>query len=73
MHTHLPNHIRLTRAEPGCLRFEVLPTSDPMVWTVEETFVDQHAFEAHQARTRSSEWAHETASIRREYEITTAL
>ena len=30
----LPKHVQLTRAEPGCLRFEVEPTDDPLVWTV---------------------------------------
>lgn len=53
---HLPEHVALTRAEPGCLRFEVEPTEDPLVWTVSELFVDRAAFEAHQARIRSSPW-----------------
>lgn len=33
---HLPEHIRLTRAEPGCLSFEVSQTDDPLIWRVEE-------------------------------------
>ncbi|KFE35387.1 putative quinol monooxygenase [Thioclava atlantica] len=28
---HLPEHIRLTRAEPGCERFEVRQGADPLV------------------------------------------
>ena len=30
----LPEHVRLTRAEPGCLRFEVTP--DPRHYRIEE-------------------------------------
>lgn len=28
---HLPEHMRLTRAEPGCISFEVSQTDDPLV------------------------------------------
>lgn len=65
----LPEHVRLTRAEPGCTRFDVLPTDDPFVWTVSEAFTDPGAFEAHQSRTSKSDWAQETAGIAREYAI----
>lgn len=66
---YLPEHIRLTRAEAGCLSFEVLQTADPMVWSVSERFTDAAAFEAHQVRTSTSEWARETAGIARDYTI----
>ena len=66
---HLPRHVELTRAEPGCLRFDVESSSDPLVWTVFEEFVDRAAFDAHQARVRSSEWGRETAGIERHYVI----
>ena len=66
---YLPEHIRLTRLEPGCLSFVVEQTVDPLVWRVEELFVDEAAFAAHQARTRASEWAHHTAAIRRDYPL----
>ena len=65
----LAEHIRLTRAEPGCLSFEVTPTDDPLVWAVAETFCDRAAFEAHQARAGASDWAKHTAGIRRDYTI----
>lgn len=65
----LPEHIRLTRAEPGCLSFEVIPTNDPMVWTVAERFTDPAAFIAHQARAATSDWARATAGIARDYKI----
>jgi Uncharacterized conserved protein len=67
----LPEHVRLTRLEPGCLSFEVTETDDPLVWLVEELFADAAAFEAHQVRTKASEWARETAAIRRDYSIRT--
>jgi quinol monooxygenase YgiN len=65
----LPEHVRLTRAEPGCLSFEVTPTDDPLTWRVEERFADRAAFDAHQRRTRASTWAVATAAIRRDYEV----
>ncbi|MCU0827510.1 MAG: antibiotic biosynthesis monooxygenase [Tabrizicola sp.] len=67
--THLPNHIRLSRAEPGCLTFDVTPTEDPLVWRLDESFVDRAAFEAHQARTRASDWFGATADLRRNFQI----
>ena len=66
---HLPDHLALTLAEPGCLSFSVTPTADPLVWQVEETFADAAAFHAHQARTRASAWGTATAGITREYKV----
>ncbi|PZQ51685.1 MAG: antibiotic biosynthesis monooxygenase [Rhodovulum sulfidophilum] len=66
---HLPEHLRLTRAEPGCVSFDVSRTADPLVWRVEECFVDRAAFEAHRRRTRASDWWGATAEIRRDYRI----
>lgn len=66
----LPEHVRLSRAEAGCLRFEVRATDDPLCWQVDETFRDRAAFEAHQARTRASVWFRATAQIRREFSQT---
>ncbi|WBL34541.1 antibiotic biosynthesis monooxygenase [Sinirhodobacter sp. HNIBRBA609] len=66
---HLPEHIRLTHLEPGCLSFQVTQTDDPLVWTVEEAFTDRAAFDAHQERTRVSDWGKATTGIPREYEI----
>lgn len=68
---HLAEHIRLTLAEPGCLFFKVEATDDPLVWRVDEAFTDQQAFEAHQTRTRGSDWFKATAQIRREFQIST--
>jgi quinol monooxygenase YgiN len=63
----LPEHIRLTRAEPGCVTFKVTVTDDPLCWQVAETFCDRAAFEAHQARTRASAWFAATSVITREF------
>ncbi|GAB4271070.1 MAG: putative quinol monooxygenase [Pararhodobacter sp.] len=66
--THLPEHIRLTRQEPGCALFEVRPAS-PLVWEVSERFSDRAAFDRHQARTRASAWGKASAGIRRDFRI----
>lgn len=68
---HLPEHLRLTREEPGCISFEVSETDDPLIWQVEELFADRAAFDFHQRRTRASEWFMATSAIPRDYEITT--
>ncbi|WP_440709889.1 putative quinol monooxygenase [Herbiconiux sp. YIM B11900] len=66
---HLPEHIELTRAERGCLAFEVAATDDPLVWAVDEHFASEDAFATHQARVAGSEWGRSTADIERQYEI----
>jgi quinol monooxygenase YgiN len=66
---HLPEHIRLSRAEPGCLSFTVDQTADPGIWRVEECFVNQAAFADHQTRTRASSWWAATSAIAREFSI----
>lgn len=69
---HLPDHIRLSRAEPGCLRFDITPSDDPMIWKVSELFADEAGFEAHKARTAASPWAEATRNIRRDITATPA-
>jgi quinol monooxygenase YgiN len=66
----LPEHIRLSRAEPGCLSFEVTP--DPAVpgrLAVAELFESRAAFEAHQGRVAASDWGRISDGIARTYEI----
>lgn len=65
----LPEHVALTRAEAGCLSFEVTATHDPLVWRVAELFADAAAFAAHQERVGSSAWGRATAGIERRYSI----
>ena len=64
---HLPRHIELTRAEPGCLSFDVEPTDDPLIWDVSEEFRDDAAHDLHQERTAASDWARQTAGTARSY------
>lgn len=65
---HLPDHIRLSRDEPGCLTFTVTRASNPLVWELDETFADRAAFEAHQLRTRASDWFRATAHLARNFQ-----
>lgn len=65
----LPHHLELTRAEPGCLAFEVTPTADPLVWSVAEHFASERAFELHQQRVAASEWGRLTVGIERCYTV----
>lgn len=67
--TALPEHVRLTRAETGCVSFSVAATDDPLVWQVAEEFTDPAAFEAHQTRAAASDWATTTKGIAREYTV----
>ena len=66
---HLSEHIRLSRAETGCLRFHVDPTDDLLVWRLDEAFVDRQAFEAHQTRTRSSVWFKVSLGLGRDFRV----
>ncbi|MFT3944203.1 MAG: antibiotic biosynthesis monooxygenase [Ancrocorticia sp.] len=65
----LPRHIELTRLEPGCISFEVSQTDNPLVWQVDELFVDEDSFAAHQLRVAESKWGRATAGIERHYVI----
>ncbi|MGB8622268.1 MAG: putative quinol monooxygenase [Paracoccaceae bacterium] len=66
----LPEHIRLSRAEPGCLSFEVAQSAaDPCVLEVSESFRNRAAFEAHQTRTRASAWWRVTAHVQRAFTV----
>lgn len=66
---YLPAHVELTRAEPGCISFEVTRTDDPLIWAVAERFSDAAAFRLHQSRASASEWGQQTTGIARAYTI----
>ncbi|KPP91089.1 MAG: hypothetical protein HLUCCA08_14215 [Rhodobacteraceae bacterium HLUCCA08] len=67
----LPEHLRLTRAEPGCLRFDIgRDPACPIRFEVDEAFRDRAAFDAHQTRAAGSDWARITAGCTRVYSIT---
>ncbi len=64
---HAPAHIAASRAEPGCLLFDLTPTDNPLVWEVMESFRTRADFDAHQTRTRASDWFAATRTIMRDY------
>ena len=69
--TALESHIEKTRAEAGCIKFNVTPCSEVEYrLLVSELFVDQTSFDAHQTRAGNSDWAKISAGIPRHYEIT---
>ncbi len=66
----LPDHIRLTRQEPGCRLFQVVADRcNPDQLLVAERFTDRASFDAHQARTAHSAWGKATAHLTRCYQI----
>lgn len=68
--TALPEHIALTHAEAGCISFEVVESGDIAGrFLVAEIFTNQAAFDAHQERAKTSDWAKVTQGIPRDYSI----
>ncbi len=68
----IPEHIALSRAEPGCLRFELTEDDQtPGLWRLDELFADQAAFDHHQQRTRASIWGRESGGMVRDFTVTT--
>ncbi|WP_457645572.1 putative quinol monooxygenase [Profundibacter sp.] len=66
----LPEHIRLTRAEMGCISFDVTPSPEvPGRFKVTEVFTDRNSFDAHQQRAGATDWAKVTKGIPRHYQI----
>jgi quinol monooxygenase YgiN len=64
----IAEHVRLSRAEPGCLAFKISDTPDPCAFAVSERFRDDAAFAAHQVRTRASTWWQITGHMPRDFE-----
>lgn len=62
----LPRHAELSRAEAGCLRFDIWQDDDPLVWHLAELFRDADAFAAHQRRAGDSDWARESGGLHRD-------
>lgn len=63
-------HKTLSRAEPGCLHFNVEEDLNVRgAFHVSEAFVDKAAFEAHQRRGQASDWARVSAGLPRDYHI----
>lgn len=66
---HLADHLRLGRAAPGCLTFDIAETDDPLIFEVMEAFRDRASFDAHQARARDSAWFAATRGILRDLRL----
>lgn len=65
-------HTALTRAEPGCLQFEIRQRPEvPEVFDVREAFVDRAAFLAHQERASRTPWKALTSDVERHYRLPT--
>lgn len=68
----LITHKNLTLKEAGCLTFTVIPDEvNPNKFNVYEEFVNQAAFDNHQARVKSSKWGEVTKNVERYYQIST--
>ena len=66
----LTKHIKLTRAEEGCLMLKVwVDPKNKNVFNVYEEFINQQAFEEHQQRVKSNYWGNITDNIQRHYQI----
>ncbi|MEQ8234297.1 MAG: putative quinol monooxygenase [Gammaproteobacteria bacterium] len=66
----LATHVALSRAEAGCLVFEVVQNAaSPTLFAVYEEFSSRHAFDQHQARVRQSRWGRITSDAVRSYEV----
>ena len=66
----IPDHVALSRAEAGCLRFNLTEAPDqPGLWRLDELFADRAAFEAHQRRTRASLWGRKSAGMVRDFTV----
>ena len=66
----LVTHTSLTLKEDGCLTFTVTPDENNRnKFSVYEEFVDQTAFDNHQARVKSSKWGEVTNNVERHYQI----
>ncbi|MBN2906464.1 MAG: antibiotic biosynthesis monooxygenase [Rhodobacteraceae bacterium] len=67
----LPAHIRLTRAEPGCLAFDIIEDpARPGRFEVYEEFIDADAFRAHQRRADAAPWGRVSLGLTRHYTVT---
>lgn len=64
----LPEHIKLSRSESGCVVFDVARDQNRKHrFNVYEEFVDRAAFELHQQRVKNSVWGKISANVERHY------
>ena len=66
----MPDHIRASRSEPGCLFFELTHDADvPGRINVKEAFTSLEAFDFHQENRKDTHWSNITVGITRNFEI----
>jgi quinol monooxygenase YgiN len=67
----LPAHIRATRAELGCVRYEVWRSrADPVRFAVHGVFTGRKAYDAHCARAGDSDWGPATRHVPNDLRVT---
>ena len=66
----LVEHMRLTKLEDGCEKFDV-KLSDKIIgrFEVSEIFSSKESFEAHQERVQCSDWGEVTRGYPRHYKV----
>lgn len=64
----LEEHIRLSRAEPGCKEFSVTQDESlPEVYNLQELFENADAFAFHQTRAGASDWGIASVELTRDF------
>jgi quinol monooxygenase YgiN len=67
---HLDEHIKLTRAENGCIVFNVEQRNGKeLIFDVYEEFSDKEAYYFHQERLKASPWYKATRKAERHYDV----
>ena len=65
---YAPEHIRLSRAEPGCLKFDFWQDAEnPNIYRLDEAFKDREAFDLHTARAKASKWGKVSSHLVRHF------
>ena len=66
----LTEHIKLTKSEKGCEKFEVnLSNTKAGRFEVSEIFSSKESFDAHQERVKNSDWGNITKGYPRHYTV----
>lgn len=64
----LPEHMDATRAETGCLEFNVMQrTDEPSIFDVYEVYSERNALDRHQMRLKQTAWAEASRNAERDY------
>ena len=67
----IPAHVTATRAELGCLDYEIWRSmADPVCFAVRAVYRDRDALAAHQVRTTGNDWGRTTNGATRDFRIT---